>query len=207
MSYYPVNLDIRGRKCVVIGGGTVAERKVDMLLDSQAKVTVVAPALTPKLRELATSGKITHVPEKYTTEALESAFLVIAATDDREINSTASREAQKQGILVNVVDDPELCTFLSPAVVRRGDLQIAVSTSGKSPALARRLREELEERFGPEYEDLVNIIGDFREEIKEKYADMADRNSAYVRILNSNALRLLKAGRRAEAIEKVRKCI
>ena len=207
MSHYPINLDLRNRKCVVVGGGVVAERKVETLLEFGAAVVVIAPELTPRLSNLATGERIEHLIAPYDPESLEGASLVIAATDDPAVNKTVSSEAQRRGIPVNVVDDPELCTFLVPAIVRRGDLVISISTSGKSPAMARRLREELESQFGPEYGELADLLGELRDEVKAKYPDQAERNRAFVRILDSDVLDLLRQGKRDEAMERMRKCI
>ncbi len=132
---------------------------------------------------------------------------MIGATDDRGTNKQVSSDARDRRILVNVVDDPELCSFFVPASVMRGDLVISVSTSGKSPAMARRIREEIEARYGPEYGMLADLLGSLRSEIKAKYATMDERASAYNRILDSNALRLLAEGRHDEALETAHKCI
>ena len=207
MSYYPINLNLRNKKCIVIGGGEVAERKVESLLEFGAAVTVIAPDLTARLSELACVGAIEHITERYMPGMLKGATLVIAATDDAETNKAISSEAQRLGILINVVDDPNLCTFFVPAMVRRGDLVISVSPSGKSPALARRMREELESHYGPEYGELADLMGELRDEVKAKYPDQPDRNMAYLRILDSDVLSLLKQGKRDEAMERARKCI
>ena len=191
----------------MIGGGEVAERKVESLLEFGAAVTVIAPELTPRLSELAGTGAIKHVAERYKSGALEGAFLVIAASDDTEVNKAASLEAQRLGVPVNVADDPDLCTFIMPAILHRGELVISVSTSGKSPAMARRLREELESRFGPEYGELADLLGELRDEVKAKYPDQRDRRRAFARILDSDVLLLLAQGRREEAVERARKCI
>jgi precorrin-2 dehydrogenase/sirohydrochlorin ferrochelatase len=207
MACYPINVNLHGRKCIVVGGGAVAERKVRSLLDFGADVTVIAPDVTAYLRKLAATGKLTHIGKEYSSEALEGAFLVIAATDDPAVNRAVSLDAQSRGILVNVADEPSLCTFFVSAFVRRGDLVISVSTSGKSPALARRIREELESLFGVEYGYLVDILGELREEVKAKYKDEADRRKAYERILDSDVIRLLAEGKHTEAVERARACI
>lgn len=207
MPHYPVNLDLRGRKCIVVGGGSVAERKVRVLLDFDAKVTVIAPQLTVCLKKLADAGKIEHIREPFRPEFLHKAFLAIVATDDHEINRAVSFKAQELGILVNVVDDPELCTFLVPAIVRRGDVVIGISTSGKSPILAKQIKEKVESFLGPEYGYLADILGALRDEIKAKYEDPAARKLAYQRILDSEALDLLAQGKHDEAFERARKCI
>jgi precorrin-2 dehydrogenase/sirohydrochlorin ferrochelatase len=207
MPHYPINLDLRNRRCIVVGGGEVAERKVETLLEFDAAVVVIAPELTPRLECHAEQGLIEHISGVYAAEMLEGAFLVFAATDDREVNRAVSEECRKRGILVNVADDPELCTFFVPAMVRRTDFVIGVSTSGRSPALAKRVRESLESEFGPEYGELADLMGELRDEVKSKYPDQADRNRAFVRILNSDVLDLLAQGKRDEAMEKARECI
>ena len=141
------------------------------------------------------------------TGILDDASLAIAATDDHGINEAVSREAQRLGTLVNVVDDPELCTFFMPAVARKGDLVISVSTSGKSPALSRCIREELEACFGEEYAALVDLMGELRKEIRAAHADPEACYQTYRRILGSDVPRLLAQGRRDEALETARKCI
>lgn len=207
MPHYPISLDLNGKKCVVIGGGSVGERKVEMLLEFGASVTVVAPEITPAIRELASQKTIRYVPGVYTPASLQGMFLVIAATSERGVNRAISEECQRCGILVNVADDPDLCTFFVPAIVRRGDFTIGVSTSGRSPALAKRVRESLESSFGPEYGELAEVMGDLRDEVKAKYEDPADRVRAYERILDSDVLDLLAKGKRDEAVMKARKCI
>lgn len=207
MAHYPVNLDLEDKRCLVVGGGEVAERKVEMLLDFGGRVVVIAPELTPRLESLAADSSVEHVACTYRPGMLKGAFLVIAATDEPEVNHAVAEEARHLGILVNVVDDPDFCSFFVPAVVRRGDLVIAVSTSGRSPSLARRLRERLEEELTPAYGDLADLLGELRDEVKAKYSDPADRTDAYCRILDSETLSLLSEGKRDEAIERARKCI
>ncbi len=207
MPYYPINLSLTGQTCAVIGGGTVAERKVETLLDCGAVVRVVSPAVTPMLERLAAEGRIERIEEEYREEHLLGAFLVIGATDDRDVNTRISSDARSRGLLVNIVDDPELCNFIVPASVRRGELIISVSTSGASPSMARRIREEIEERYGPEYGLLADLLGSLRDEVKAKYADPAERMRAYNRILDSDVLHLLSEGRSGEALEAARECI
>jgi len=207
MPYYPINLNLSGRTCAVIGGGAVAERKTESLLEYGASVRVVSPDLTPRLAGLKSEGRIEHLESEYRPERLEGAFLVIGATDDREVNRRISGDARAAGIPVNIVDDPKLCTFFVPASVRRGDLVISVSTSGSSPSLARTIREELEARYGPEYGRLADLLGSLRDEVKERYASMEERAAAYERILRSEALRLLAEESFDEALEAARECI
>jgi precorrin-2 dehydrogenase/sirohydrochlorin ferrochelatase len=158
-----VKLD--GRRCLVIGAGSVGEAKIESLLATAASVFVVAPKATPKVREWAVKGRIEGQPPEYAPADLAGVFLVIAATGSRALHDEIYAEAKSRGVLCNTVDEPERCDFYFPAVVRRGDLQIAISTGGLSPALAQRLRKELEEQFGPEWEAWVAQLGRTREEL------------------------------------------
>jgi siroheme synthase-like protein len=170
--YYPVCLDLRGRPCVVIGGGPVAARKVEGLLECGARVTVVAPALCPRLRELLAAGRIAVRERPYAEGDLAGATLAIAATDDRAVNARIAAEARARGVWLNAADDPERCDFILPSVLRRGNLQIAVSTGGMSPALARRVREELERLLPAEYAELLPLLADVRAELRREGADI-----------------------------------
>lgn len=167
MKYYPIFLDIRGKKCVVVGGGDVAARKVSRLLDCQAMVFVISPELSPELVRLKNENAICHIAAVYTGYFLEGASLVIGATDDEATNERISSDARKKGIPVNIVDDPQKCDFILPSIAQQGDLIIAVGTGGKSPALARHLREELEKQYGREYEIFLNILGQLRAKMKK----------------------------------------
>ncbi len=166
MSYYPVFLDIKGKRCVVVGGGTVALRKVEMLLDHEAKVTVISPHLCDELEKL--EKKVEIARREYQSGDIEGAFVVVAATDDPAINERVARDAEERGILINVVDVPALSNFIVPSYLRRGGLTVAVSTGGKSPAMARKLRTELETEFGPEYAGLIAVAEEVRSELKEQ---------------------------------------
>lgn len=159
MNRYPVNLDIRRRRCLVVGGGDVALRKVEGLLACEARVTVVSPALIAPLAARAADGTVTWQRRGYRAADLEDAFLVIAATDRPEINRQVAADARDRGTLANIVDQPEIGSFHVPSVVRRGDLLLTVSTAGRSPALAKRLRKALEADFGQEYAQLLGLLG------------------------------------------------
>ncbi len=163
--YYPIFLKIEQRLCVVVGGGAVAERKVKGLLEAGARVKVIAPEVTEELANLATQGQIELHQRPFQTGDLEGAWLVFAATNQRETQEAVSQEAQKKSIPCNIADDPQGSSFIVPSVVRRGRLQIALSTSGASPAVARRLREQLEDLFGPEYEEFLALMARWRREI------------------------------------------
>jgi precorrin-2 dehydrogenase/sirohydrochlorin ferrochelatase len=163
--FFPVFLNLKNKLCIVIGGGKVAERKVENLLTSQAKVKVISPEVTLKLKKLAEEGKIEWERRVYKKGDLHSAWLVIAATDNPEIQKEIFKEAEEKRIFCNVVDVPELCSFIVPSTIRRGLLTIAISTSGVSPAVARRLRETLEEIIGEEYVLYVELMKDLRKQI------------------------------------------
>jgi len=168
LKYYPVFLDIRDKICVVIGGGEVALRKAERLLDCGAKVLIISPKLTPKLAKLKDRNLISHIAAEYSGNLIDNAALVIGATDDEKTNSRISNDARSKGIPVNIVDDPQKCDFILPSLVQRGDLAIAIGTGGKSPALARHLREELEANYGKEYEILLSILGNLRVNMAKK---------------------------------------
>ena len=162
MKYYPVFLDIREKKCVIVGGGEVAARKAERLLDCGAKVFIISPQLTPVLAVLKEKSLIYHIAAAYTGDLINGAALVIGATDDEQTNAQIFLDARNKGIPVNIVDDPQKCDFILPSLVQRGDLAITIGTGGKSPALARHLREELEAKYGREYEIFLNILGKLR---------------------------------------------
>ncbi len=166
--YYPIFLNIRGRRCVVVGGGQVALRKARTLLEHQANVEVISPHLCAELNQLAEKGEISVLRRGYQAGDLKEAFIVIAATDDKDINLAIVAEARRTGVLVNVVDDAESSNFILPSYIRRGDVTIAISTAGRSPALARKIRTRLEKEFGDEYASLALMIDEVRRELKEK---------------------------------------
>jgi precorrin-2 dehydrogenase/sirohydrochlorin ferrochelatase len=165
MKTYPLFALIDARPCLVIGGGAVGERKVRDLMAAGAQVTVVSRLLTPGLTEMAAQGKIQAIQGDFSPKHLDGMFLVVGATDDQEVNREVSATAQARGLLVNIVDAPDLCTFIVPAQVRRGPLTIAISTGGASPALARKVREELEELFGPDYGRYLRVLQAVRDRV------------------------------------------
>ena len=199
MGYYPVFLEMKDRRCVVIGGGAVAEKKVEGLVAVGANVTVISPAITDGLRELLTQGAIRHVAREYQTGDRAGYDLVFVATDNPEINAMVSSEARSLRIWVNSADDPDHCDFILPGVIRRGDLAVAVSTSGVSPAVARAIREELDEYFTADYARLVQIAGEVRRELREK--SVSPDASAWNRALKGDFRRLIREGRPEAARE------
>jgi len=166
MGYYPVLLDLAGRRCVMVGGGIIAGRRVDGLLTAGARVTVISPRLTRTLAALAAEGRIDHEAREYRDGDLDGADLAFVATDAGEVNAAVAREAQARGVWINAADDPARCTFILPALVRRGDLTVAVATGGSSPALARAIREELETYLTDDYATLAAIAAEARREVR-----------------------------------------
>jgi siroheme synthase-like protein len=207
MNLYSIELKIAGRDCLVIGGGRVAERKVAALRACDACVTVVAPGLTPALEELARSGGLAVLRRGFVPEDLNGVALCIAAADDPATNELAYREAARRGIPVNVVDQPELCTFFVPSSIRRGPVSIAISTTGTSPALAKRLREQLEQLVTPAHGELAELMGGLRPEVKDRFPSEDARRSVYQRMIESEALDLLRQGKRDQAEEVLRACM
>lgn len=159
---FPMFLKLEGRQCLVVGAGKVGEPKIGGLLETGARIRVVALDASPTVREWARTGKIDLELRPFVADDLDSAFLAIVATNSRSLNERAYHEAQRRHVLCNVVDVPGLCDFFYPAVVRRGDLQIAVSTAGQSPSLAQKLRQQLEKQFGPGYGSWVAELGETR---------------------------------------------
>ncbi len=201
MRYYPAFLDIAGKPVVVVGGGEVAARKVAILLDCGAGVTVISPELHPALRSLADAGRIHHLPRQYRQGDLEGFKLAIVGTDDRSANDAAASEARRLGVWVNAVDDPPNCDFIMPGIVRRGDLIVAVSTSGGSPAMARKMREELEAFLSDDYAMLLELAAEVRAELRERGVQVEPEvwNAA----LDGDLRSLLASGRRAEAKDRL----
>jgi precorrin-2 dehydrogenase / sirohydrochlorin ferrochelatase len=171
MPLFPISLKLRGRLSVVVGGGPIAESKIQSLLAAEAHVVVVAPEVTETIGAWAREGQIDWQAKEYATEDLCGAFLVVAGTSAADVNHEVFRHCEAEGILCNVVDDPEYCHFYYPAVVRRGALQISISTEGQSPALAQRLRKELEAQFGPEYEKWLEWLGAARQLLRSEMKD------------------------------------
>lgn len=160
--YYPVFLDLRNRLAVVVGGGTVAHRKIETLLRYGADVIVIAPLAVPEIDTLVAEGRVEHEERGYIRGDLAGAFIVICATDDTEVNRAVYQEAEGMGCLVNVVDVPELCNFIVPSIVQRGPLQMAISTAGAAPTVAKRLRKRLQAEFGEEWGTYITLLAEVR---------------------------------------------
>jgi len=181
--YFPALLDLRGRRCLVVGGGPVGERKVHALLTCGASVSVVSPRLTPALAALAAAGRIAHRPRPFRRADVTGVLLVLVATGVPHVDRAVAAEARRRRALVNVADTPALCDFILPSVLRRGGLQVAVSTGGRSPALAREVRKHLERVLGPEYAALVARVGHARARVRALAATPAARLAAGERVV------------------------
>jgi precorrin-2 dehydrogenase/sirohydrochlorin ferrochelatase len=168
MGYYPIFMEMDGRPCVVVGGGEVARRKVEGLLAAGACVTVVSPDLTPELAALKDDGRIAHIEREYREGDLEGFEMCMVATDDGAVNAAVAREGKSRRVWVNASDDPPNCDFILPSVIRRGEVVIAASTGGASPALARRLREELEAYLSEDFDLLAKLLADVRQELRAR---------------------------------------
>ena len=168
-------LKLRGRPCLVVGAGAIAESKITSLIEADARILVVAPDATPGVRSWALAKRVEWRQRAFQPSDLDGMFIVVAATSSTELHKQIFQEATQRGVLCNIVDVPELCDFYYPAVVQRGALQIAVSTSGQSPALAQRLRIELEEQFGPEYQAWLESLGEARDKLQSQQLDPEER--------------------------------
>ncbi|MCF6291316.1 MAG: bifunctional precorrin-2 dehydrogenase/sirohydrochlorin ferrochelatase [Desulfobacterales bacterium] len=193
MKYYPVSLDLEGRRCLVIGGGRVAARKIRGIIACGARVTVVSPGLTPELAAMAAAGDLVWRQRSYGEGDLAGFFLVIAATDDQQVQEQVHEEAGRLGVLLNVADVPRYCNFILPATVRRGDLSVSISTGGKSPALARALRLELEKYLGDEYGLLVEILGELRPAVLAAGRSQQDNEKLFSRMVGQEVLAWIRA--------------
>jgi precorrin-2 dehydrogenase/sirohydrochlorin ferrochelatase len=196
-------VDLGGKRCLVAGGGTVAERKATLLVECGANVEVVSPAATARLTALARGGRVRWRRRPVRTSDLTGAFLVVAATDDPEVNRQLAERVRKVGGLVNVADDPGACTFLVPAVVRRGELTIAISTGGGSPALAKKLRQRLEQTVGPEYEAFLAVLRAVRERTRQAVADPEARQAIYRRAVESDLFEQVARGDTAAVAARI----
>ena len=200
MKTYPIFAVIEDKPCLVVGGGAVGERKVLDLMAAGARVTVVSRTLTPELAALADEGKITYIPEDFREAQVEGMALVMAATDDPKVNAAVSAAAQARAIWVNVADEPAYCTFIVPAQVRRGDLTLAISTGGASPALARQVREELQQHFGPEYGPYLDLLQRVRTRLLAEQRAHPDNGPLFHRLVNSPLKEAVAQGDRARVL-------
>ncbi len=211
--YYPAYLDIAGRRAVVIGGGTIAERKIQQLLASRADVMLVSPDATPEVERLAAEGQMRWVKRSYVAGDLAGAWIAVAATDDEAVNRAVHQEAEREKTLLNVVDDAELCGFIAPSVVERGPVTVAVSTAGTSPALARKLRELIGGAQNPphydhelfcrciEWADAASVLTEVRAELKARRQPATPE--AWQAAMDAELLDLVLAGKQDEAKQRL----
>lgn len=204
---YPLMLKLEGQPCLVVGGGQVAERKIESLLEVEARVIVISPEITPTIQEWVDQGKLRCQLRGYREGDAAGHFLVIAATDDEMINEIVARDCFQRNILINTVDNPPLCNFYVPAVVRRGDLTLAISTGGASPAVARRIREELESHFGEEYGEFLSLMGRLREQVLREVPDPERRRAIFECLADAGLLELIKAEDQQRLKERIAQCL
>jgi precorrin-2 dehydrogenase / sirohydrochlorin ferrochelatase len=200
---YPIMMSLEGKRVVVVGGGSVAARKVSSLLESGAAPAVISPELRGGLKKLSEQGKIDWLPEPFEEALLDrypDAVLVFGATDRREVNVKIHKAATDRRIPCNIADVPDLCTFIVPAVITQGELMIAVSTGGSSPALARRIREDLQRRFGPEYAEMTRVMGELRKLVLRTGSSSDENKKLFTEIVDSEILTALRNNDREKAL-------
>jgi len=191
MPYYPIFLDLNHQNVVVVGGGDVAERKIKNLLIYGCTIYISSPHLTPHLQQLVATKKIHHIPYESLDSYMDDTFMVIAATDDNEVNSKIASQAKKHGLLINTVDQPKDCNFIMPSIVKRGNLQIAISTAGKSPALAKKIRKNLESMFPPEYDSFAELLGIIRTKLLSQDQPSSKNKIIFQQLVDSNLLEMI----------------
>ena len=201
--YYRLFLDIEDRDVIIIGGGVVCERKAETMMKYGARVTVVAPHFTDAIQQWARSGAIQIRKKSYDSGDLDGASIVIASTDDEAVNTQIAADCRKRKIPVNVVDVTHLCAFIVPAIVEQGSIQLAVSTGGKSPALARTLKEDLQKFVGPEYAEINDLLGTLRPSAKKVLPTDTDRKRFFDGIIASGVVDMLRRGKRRQAYETI----
>lgn len=191
MRYYPAMLDINDRKCLVVGGGAVGLRKTKTLVECGAKVIVISLDVCPELEDMAQKKIIALQNASYEANNLEGVFLVIGATDDEKLNARISTDANKKNILCNIADQPKVCNFILPSIVHQKDLVISISTSGKSPAFAKKLRKDLEKQFGPEYGIFLDLMGAIRKKLLAQAHAPEEHKPLFNQLIDGNFLNLL----------------
>ena len=192
MAFYPVNLNISNRRCLVVGGGSVAARKIESLLISDAAIRVVSPEVCGKISDMADSGRIEWIQRTYQQRDLDGVFLVFAATNQPNVQDMIASHAKQAGVLLNSADSPHQCDFHVPAKIRRGDLLIAVSTGGSSPALSARIKDRLYFEFGPEYAALVELLAQIRRQVVDGMRESDENRLLFKRLLEQPLLHLIR---------------
>ena len=202
MSHYPVYLDLRNRPCFVLGGCGMAEEKVRGLLESKARVTVISQDLTDELTRMAAEGRIDWISRRFRRGDLRNAYLVIVVGQPAAVTDAVWEETRGRNVLVNTLDDVPHCDFIAPAIVRRGDLTVAISTGGKAPVLAVRLRQRLERELGEEHAKFLELAGKVRKPLAQLWPDFATRKELWYRLIDSDVIHLLRRGDEATAINR-----
>ena len=192
MRYYPVNLDIKGRQCLVVGGGRVGSRKVDTLVQCGAVVTVVSAEVSPTVKQLADEKAILLKQRAYRASDVEGMFLVVGATDNETLNRQINADAERLNLLCNIADRPEICNFILPAIVRRGSFVMAISTAGKSPAFAKHVRKRLETQFGPEYGMVLELMGAIRSKLLAGAHEPEVHKPLFEQLIDGDLVALIK---------------
>lgn len=203
--YYPIYVELQNKPVLVVGGGTVAYRKVKTLLEHGAIVRIVSPKLHPELNELVDDVRCVWNEKEYSSDDLQDAVLVFSCTEIEDVNSAVARNANEAFRLINVVDDPEKCTFIVPSILERGDLSIAVSTGGSSPIVARQIRAELEEQYGDPYKEYLLLLKSWRKEVKAQLA-AEQKERFWNRVTDGEVLQLIKNGQHEDAKGVMAKC-
>lgn len=198
MRYYPIHLDLQARPVLMVGGGVIAEGKTEQLLDAGAKVHLVSPALTARLAALVEASALTWRTGEFCADDLAGIFLVFSATDNQSVNEAVAHAAAERKLLCNVVDQPALCNFITPALVTRGALQISISTAGGSPSVAQLVKRHIAEVIGDEYGELLELAAQLRAELKARGVGYAERRDLLNEFVEAESLTLLRAGRQAE---------
>ena len=201
--YYPIYLDIENRDVVIIGGGTVCARKAETMMKYGARVTVISPEFTEEIEQWAADGKLALKRKHYDESDIDGANIVIASTDVQRVNEKIAADCRRRRIPVNVVDVTPLCEFIVPAIIDKGSIQLAISTGGKSPALARTLKEDLQQMIGPEYAEVNDVLGTLRDGAKATLPTDLDRKAFFDGIIARGILDMLREGRRAEAYQTI----
>jgi precorrin-2 dehydrogenase/sirohydrochlorin ferrochelatase len=204
---YPIYLHLAGKRCLVVGGGKVAERKLATLLEYEANILLVSPEVTSGIDHWAAQNLITWRRDMFKPEDLEGIFLVFIATGDSRVNKNVTALCRENGILVNAVDDPPNCDFYVPSILRRNSLCLAISTEGKSPLLAAKLRRELEDIITFEYGEWVEILGSLRDEIKNSNLALPEKKNLFEALVYSDMLDLLKKGKKEQIEERIKECM
>lgn len=205
--HYPVFLDLKGRPCFVIGGCAMAEEKVRGLVDAGARVTVISPDLTPGLAELGVEGKADFIARRYRRGDLRTAFLVVVVSQAPPIVRAVWEETRGRNILVNTLDNVPHCDFIAPAIVRRGDLTVAISTGGKAPVMAVRLRQKLEKELGPEHARFLELAGMLRAPLARLWPDFETRRALWYRLIDSDVIHLLRRGNESAALARIKEIL